>query len=185
MLSLRADVTLEPLSLDHAPRMAAWMQDPTVREGVGLRSEPSLQSTRDWIARALADLTIQAFAVLLAGQHVGNVVLDRWDPYLQTARLSIYLGEPEARGRGVGMTAVFRAARAGFAHWQLHKIWLIVHEENSAALAAYERIGFRREGLLRDEFFLGGRRLGAVYMGLLRGEFALLGAQADVAGGSP
>jgi RimJ/RimL family protein N-acetyltransferase len=179
MLSLRVDVTLAPLALEHAPRMAGWMQDPAVRQGIGLRSEPSEEKTRAWIAQALADATVQPFAVLLAGRHVGNVILDRWDSYLATARLSVYLGEPDARGRGIGTTAVFRAAQAGFAQWDLHKIWLVVHEENAAALAAYARVGFRREGLLRDEFLLGGRRLAAVYMGLLQREFAAL------AGGTP
>jgi RimJ/RimL family protein N-acetyltransferase len=71
----------------------------------------------------------------------------------------------------VGTAAVFHAARFAFEEWRLHKLWLIAHEENRAALAAYERVGFVREGLLRDEFLLGRRRVAAVYMGLLRADF--------------
>jgi RimJ/RimL family protein N-acetyltransferase len=172
MLCLRADVSLTPLGFEHAERMCAWMQDPQVREGIGLRSEPSMERTRSWLTHALEDDGTRAFAVLMGNSHVGNVILDRRDNVLQTARLSVYIGEPGARGRGVGSTAVFRAARFGFSTWGLHKIWLIAHMENSVALATYERVGFRREGLLRDEFLLGGRRIAAAYMGLLAADFA-------------
>jgi len=178
MPCLRADVTLAPLRPEHASRMCTWIKDPAVREGVGLRAEPSEERTHAWIARALADEETQAFAVLLAGRHVGNVVLDRRDMHLQTARLSVYVGASDARGHGVGTTAVFRAAQFGFASWGLHKIWLTAHVENGAALAVYQHVGFRREGLLRDEFLLGDRRLAAVYMGLLRTDFARVEAEA-------
>jgi RimJ/RimL family protein N-acetyltransferase len=178
MISLRPDVMLEPLTLVHAELMWAWVQDPAVRDGLGLRVEPSLQYTRDWIRRALADATTRAFAILLDGRHVGNVVLDRLDAYLHTARLSVYVGLSEARGQRVGTTAVFRAAEAGFDEWELHKLWLTVHEENTRALALYKRLGFVPEGLLRDEFLLGARRLAAVYMGLLRSDFARVRAAA-------
>jgi RimJ/RimL family protein N-acetyltransferase len=67
---------------------------------------------------------------------------------------------------------VVLAARFAFGEWGLHKLWLTVHEENGPALAVYERVGFVREGRLRDEFLLAGRRLAAVYMGLLRADFA-------------
>jgi RimJ/RimL family protein N-acetyltransferase len=179
MVHLRADVVLTPLGLEHAERMCTWMRDPAVHAGVGLRTEPTLEKTYEWLNRALADTDTWAFAVLLAGRHVGNVVLDRRDRYLQTARLSIYIGEVSARGRGVGTTGVYRAARTAFNDWGLHKLWLTARAENAAALAAYERVGFRREGLLRDEFLYAGQRHDAVYMGLLRADFAGVLAQSE------
>jgi ribosomal protein S18 acetylase RimI-like enzyme len=70
------------------------------------------------------------------------------------------------RGRGVGSAllaeGIERARAAG-----AHKIALQVWPHNRAALALYERFGFRREGLLRRHYR---RRSGelwdAVVMGL-------------------
>jgi RimJ/RimL family protein N-acetyltransferase len=70
------------------------------------------------------------------------------------------------RGRGVGSAllaeAVDRARKAG-----AHKLALQVWPHNSAAIALYEKFGFRREGLLRRHYR---RRSGelwdAVIMGL-------------------
>src|SRR5271166_6774416 len=104
--------------------MFAWMQDPAVRDGIGLGTQPSLEKTHAWIRGALADPTIKVFAITWRGDHVGNVVLDRRDSRLHTARLSIYIGPPVARGRGLGRAAVVAAARFAFHEWGLHKLWL-------------------------------------------------------------
>ena len=173
-LRLRPDVTLAPLALEHAPKMFEWMRDPAVRENVGLRSDPSLERTIAWIESALRDDSIRARAVLLAGRHVGNVVLDRMDRYLSSARFSIYIGEPAARGGGVGTSATYRAMEVGFQELGLYKIWLTVHSRNSIAVHAYKKVGFVQEGVLRGEFLLGGERLDALYMGLLKDDFERL-----------
>jgi RimJ/RimL family protein N-acetyltransferase len=104
------------------------------------------------------------------------VVLDRHDAHASTARLSIYVGEKIARGKGIGRSAVYLAAREGLVSRGLHKIWLIVHAQNAAAIKTYTSLGFVQEGVLRDEFILDGRRLPALYMGLLKAEFEQLDA---------
>ena len=173
-LPIRPDVALAPLELEHAPKMFEWMCDPAVRENIGLRSDPSLERTAAWIENALRDDSIRAIAVLLAGRHVGNVVLDRIDRYLSTARFSIYIGEPSARGGGVGTSATYCAAEVGFRELGLYKIWLTVHCRNRAAIQAYKKVGFVQEGVLRGEFLLDGERLDALYMGLLKDDFEQL-----------
>lgn len=139
------------------------MADPVVREGLGFSRQATLESTQDWISKAWC-----AFAILLSGEHVGNVVLDQHDAWLGTARFSLYLGA--ARGQGVGKTASRLALRHGFGERDLHKIWLTVHCENLPAIKLYRSLGFVQEGILRDEFRIGDRRLDALRMGLLKGE---------------
>ena len=170
-LKVRDGVVLAPLAREHAEKMYRWMCDPVVRGNIGLRSDPSMERTVAWIASAAEDDTIRPFAVLLDDEHVGNVILDRIDWYLQTARLSIYVGEPGARGAGVGSSALRLALVEGFAHMTLHKIWLTVHARNFAAITTYSRVGFRLEGILRDEFLLNAERVDLLYMAMLRGEF--------------
>ncbi len=182
MLRLRTDITLAPLTLGHARAMLRWMCDPSVSQNVGLRTEPTLDKTVAWIQNALMDDSICPFAILLSEEHVGNVVLDRIDRYLASARFSIYIGEPSARHSGVGRTAAFLALQEGFQGLQLRKIWLTVHARNFAALHTYTNLGFTLEGVLRDEFRLNGDRVPALYMGLLRDEFDRLAVERPEAG---
>jgi RimJ/RimL family protein N-acetyltransferase len=162
-------VRLVALSIEHAPATAGWMDDPLIARGIGLRREPSLESTRDWIRRAHADPTIHPFAIFVGDDHVGNVVLDKLDRYLGTARLSIYVGTAEARGVGVAQQAIALARAHADEALDLHKLWLTVHTANAAAIAAYARCGFVEEGILRDEFLIDGVRTDILRMGLILG----------------
>ena len=161
---------LVPLRRDHAPAMYRWMCDPVVRENVGVRAEPSLERTEKWIDGALADSSVVPFAIEAGGHHVGNVVLDRIDQHLSTARLSIYVGESVSRGKHVGREALRQAVAYAFDELQLNKVWLTVHAHNAPAIAAYTAAGFAIEGVLRDEFVLRGERCSAFYMSILRRE---------------
>lgn len=142
MTRLRRDVALGTLSQGDASRMYRWMLDPHVSRNIGLEREPSLEYTRAWIEQSEKADDVRAFTILRAGKHVGNVVLDRIDSESGSARFSIYVGEPEARGRGVGRTALFRILEIGFHDLSLREIWLTVHPENRAAMKIYEAAGF-------------------------------------------
>ena len=152
--------------------MLRWLRDPYVRENVGLRATPPSERTRAWIRRATRDPATRALAIVVAGEHVGNVVLDRIDRELGTARLSVYIGEAGARGSGIGRAAVEAALAVAFGELRLNKVWLIVHVENERAIRTYRSAGFAREGRLREEFRLGRRRVDVLYMGILRKDHA-------------
>ena len=147
--------------------MLRWMLDPEIAENIGLRTSPTLERTREWIAKGTAD----AQAIIHDGRHVGNVVLDQFDTHLQTARIFIYIGEPCARGQGIASAALRMAIARGFEQHKLYRIWLTVHERNARAISLYEKLGFRHEGVLRDDFILRGERVNAILMGMLRSEF--------------
>jgi RimJ/RimL family protein N-acetyltransferase len=150
--------------------MHRWTSDDEIRDGLGLRAASTREGTELWIARALADDTTRAFAIHDGGAHVGMVVLDRIDRHVGTARLHIYVGAPEVRGRGIGRAATKLAVERAFGELGLHKVWLTVHARNARAIAAYVSAGFQVEGVLRDEFLLRGERVAALYMGILRSE---------------
>jgi RimJ/RimL family protein N-acetyltransferase len=164
---MSSDLHLVPLRPIHAGAMYQWMCDPAIRDNVGVRAAPSLERTNAWIEGAIADPSVVPFAIELAGKHVGNVVLDRIDRHLSTCRLSIYIGDASARGKGVGRKAVSRAVEYAFQMLALNKVWLTVHVHNAAAIAAYVAAGFSVEGILRDEFVLKGNRCAALYMSIL------------------
>lgn len=170
-LKLRNDVTVGPLKLDHAADMLSWVQDPEVASNIGLSQVPNIDKTRTWIATAHQGTSIWPYAVFLDARHVGNVVFDEVDLFLKCARLSVYIGVKEARGCGVGLTAMYHALRECFQERGLHKVWLTVHSRNAAAIRAYIALGFQVEGVLRDGFLLNGERLTALYMGLLAKDF--------------
>ena len=170
-MEARTDIELKSLRADNAEAMYRWMLDPEVADNLGLRRQPSLAGTVEWIKRAMVNSACHPFAIELSGQHVGNVILDELDVHLRSARLSIYVGEPDVRGAGVGTAAIELILNYAFETVGLNKVWLIVHANNQRALRTYQRVGFSLEGMLRDGFLFRGEFVDANYMGMLRADY--------------
>lgn len=71
--------------------------------------------------------------------------------------------DPGARRRGVG-TALMTAAEQRGRDRGMRKLSLRVLSTNHEAIALYERLGFVREGVLREEFFINGSYVDDVLM---------------------
>lgn len=116
---------------------------------------------------SLADLVI----VDRADQPIGLISLwDRTIPH-RAAELSIWVGSGHRNG-GNGTEALQLALRHAFRELKLHKVYLRVLEYNARAIHAYEKCGFRVEGVLRDEMLVGDTWHALIYMGLLAHDLA-------------
>src|SRR5262245_45232904 len=103
-------------------------------------------------------------------RHIGNCGLEAIDRDNRTATLGIFIGEADCRGKGLGEEAVRALCRYAFDELDLRKIRLDVYAVNPGAEKTYTRVGFRREGLLREEAFRRGEPIDVIRMGLLKGE---------------
>ena len=81
-----------------------------------------------------------------------------------------YLVAAHARRRGVGTRALRLLARWAFEQHGMERLELLVQPSNVASLAMAERVGFRREGLLRSHSVMRGERVDMVMLALLPGE---------------
>ncbi len=115
---------------------------------------------------ALADYVLQR----PAGRIIG--LLSFWERAVphHAAEVSIWLAR-DYRGRGYGTDALILGLRHVFERFRLHKIYLRVLWYNTAAIRCYERCGFRKEGVLRQEMCVEGMWHDLIYMGVLRSEF--------------
>ena len=166
-----------------------WMADPDLRATLAQRYPMSLAREADWVERATRgqDTSEMSFAICLLedDRHIGNCGLVAIDRDNRTATLGIFIGEGELRGRGLGADAVRTLCRFAFDEMDLYKIRLDVYSSNSAAIRTYEAVGFRSEGILREEAYREGRRVDMIRMGLLRGELGPPSRREGAAGRKP
>jgi RimJ/RimL family protein N-acetyltransferase len=83
----------------------------------------------------------------------------------------VLVGSPHLRGQGLGEQIISELLVVAFQELALHRVSLNVFDFNSAAIRCYDKVGFRREGTLREA-----RRHGDVYwnvcvMSILEHEF--------------
>jgi RimJ/RimL family protein N-acetyltransferase len=164
---------LRSIERDDLNRCHAWMNDPELRATLAQRYPMSLAKEADWVERATRgqDPSEMTFAICLVqgDRHIGNCGFVAIDRDNGTATFGILIGEADCRRQGLGEEATRTLCRYGFEEMRLHKIRLDVHEGNPA-IRTYERVGFRREGLLREEDFRRGGRIDVIRMGLLKDE---------------
>ena len=60
--------------------------------------------------------------------------------------------------------------RYAFETLNLNRVWLHVYEDNKGAIRAYEKVGFKTEGVLRQDSFRRGRYGNTVMMGILEAD---------------
>ena len=112
-----------------------------------------------------------AIADLETDRLLGTVTLTSWDRTNRHAEIGFIL-HPTAQGRGLATEAVRTALAFSFGPMGLHRVEADVHPENDASLQLLERIGFEREGYLRERWCVFGVWEDSVILGLLRSGFA-------------
>jgi RimJ/RimL family protein N-acetyltransferase len=164
-------LTLSPLLVEDSDLLFGWIND---RELV-VRSAPFRNISRAdhdaWFEQVRQRDDIRIFAIREDGRLVGSCQLHSINSVHRSAELQIRIGEPGARGRGIGTTATERLLEIGFHELELHRIYLHVLATNEPARRVYERVGFRVEGVQREAACIEGAWVDVVLMALLAAEF--------------
>lgn len=109
-------------------------------------------------------------ANLMTGEYLGQCDLMNITSYSHKAEMAIVL-EPEHRGKGYASEAIDLLLELAFDHMNLNRIYLRVFAENQPAIKCYDRCGFVREGVLRQDYYSYGEYHDVIMMGILRDEW--------------
>jgi aminoglycoside 6'-N-acetyltransferase len=136
-------VRLRPVAAADAARLAQILAAPEVA-----RWWPSMDVDRVRREVIEADDAV-AFVIEADGQLVGLVQYgEETDPDYRYAGIDIFL-HPGWHGRGIGGDAVRTLARHLFDNLGHHRIVIDPAAANERAIRSYERVGFKRVGVMR------------------------------------
>ncbi len=91
------------------------------------------------------------------GRLVGVCGLTYIDWRNRHAELSYYIGPRQERRKGYGSDTLFTLTRYAFEELALHMVYGEIYAWNEASIRAFEKLGFRREGPIRDRVFRFGK----------------------------
>lgn len=83
-----------------------------------------------------------------------------------------FIGDPALRGKGYGSDMIRVFLKYLFEERNMERVALTVNSYNEKAVRLYERLGFVREGILRDHVFTRGGFFDAYAYSMLRREYA-------------
>jgi RimJ/RimL family protein N-acetyltransferase len=163
---------LRPLQPGDEQPLYAIFGDPEVMRYWSSPPWTSPDSGREMVERDLAagpDADWLRLAVVQRDGHalIGTCTLFDHRPQSRRAELGYALARA-AWGRGVMHEALSALLDHGFEAWGLNRVEADIDPRNQASARALERLGFQREGLLRERWEVAGEVSDSALYGLLR-----------------
>lgn len=164
-------IALRPLCMDDAAQVRAWRNAPHVAAHMYTDHEVGEAEHARWLDGVLAASDSRYWIVVVDDRPAGLASLVRIDEANRRCEWGYYLGEPEARGSGAGMAALYLLAVHAFETLDLNRLSGAALAENEAACGLYESMGFVREGRLREAIWKSGRFMDVIVYALLAREW--------------
>ena len=105
------------------------------------------------------------------GTILGETGLLRMWPAWHCTNLSIIIPDPAAQHRGYGTEAIRLMLDLAFDRYDMNRVAIGVVGRNAPALAFYNKIGFRQEGIQEQGYFYNDEYSDFVMMRILRSEW--------------
>jgi RimJ/RimL family protein N-acetyltransferase len=104
------------------------------------------------------------------GKIIGSASLSGINEMMQVAEIG-YMVDEAFHGRGLGTIIGKTLVAKVFAETKLRKLLAYVHDKNLPSRRLLERIGFKKEGFLREHYLINGKPENEILYGLLRSEW--------------
>ncbi|NQU99455.1 MAG: UDP-4-amino-4,6-dideoxy-N-acetyl-beta-L-altrosamine N-acetyltransferase [Parcubacteria group bacterium] len=158
-------IKFRPIRRSDISNYVKWLNNPKANQFMVNRNL-SVKSATKWFNWYIENKNNKSFIVSDGAKDIGFVGLRNINKQDKNADLTIYIGEDEYRGRGVGKDVMKWITSYGFSKLKLHKINLGVLEGNIIAIKLYKSLGFKVEGTMKDEIFFNGKFCNTLAMAL-------------------
>ena len=171
-----ASLLLRPLQLEDSVAMFDIYADPETMKYWS--SEPvSNYADAQKLVREDVDSMDEGNSITLAitlqttGQVIGKCILFRHSKSNRRAEVGFVLNRKFWR-RGLAFEAVAALIHLAFEDLGLHRLEADTDTANAASLHLLEKLGFRREGLFRERWYVYGQWQDSVMLGLLKTDWS-------------
>lgn len=135
----------------------------------------SMQKQLEWYKK-LSEKNL-AFSVFIKEEEeinlIGTIGLYNINRIHQLATLRLRLSQV-VHGKGIGYESTHMMLEYGFNILNLHKIQSICFAENEAIIKLVHKLGFKKEGLLKNHYYNNGKFHDVIVLGLCKPDFLKL-----------
>lgn len=165
----QAGIYLRRMTYEDTKKIVEWRNSDSVRKRFIYQGLFTKESHENWIKTMVETGKVVQMIICEIGtdKPVGSVYVRDIDKTHHKAEYGIFIGEKDARGKGYGTAAAKLMVRYCFEELALHRLFLRVYAENERAIRSYEKAGFVKEALLRDDVYIDGEYKDIVLMGIL------------------
>lgn len=148
-------VYLRPIELADARMVCQGENDPMVRETLFLYFPAALTKVEDKIRQYVSSNETIMFTVVEkeSNRAVGQTAFFRVDYVSRAAIFYLAILSPDCWSKGLGADTTQLMVDYAFDTLNLNRIQLHVYAQNIPAIKIYQRVGFVKEGVLRQAMF--------------------------------
>jgi len=151
-----------------------WLNDPEIYQFLETRFFPRSQNDiLNYVRKLAANPNEIFFAICDKGTEklIGNIKLGPINWVHRKGDISLLIGNKEYWGKGIGTEAIGLVTKFAFETLNLNKVCAGYYESNIGSEKACKKLGFIDEGIYRKEYFLNGKYVNIIRVGLLRMEW--------------
>lgn len=161
------DIYLRPMTIEDSKYIVEWRNRPEIKKYFIYQEEFTVQGQKEWIKNYIEKGLVKQFMIVKSENNdvIGSVYLRDIDYKFKKAEFGIFFGKEY--GKGFGTKAAKIIIKYAFEELKLHRIYLRVFADNARALASYNKVGFQREGILRDDVYVDNKYRDIVWMAII------------------
>ena len=161
-----AGIYLRLMMREDTDLIVAWRNSEAVRRNFIYQEPFTRDGHESWVRNMVETGRVVQMIIcdMDTDRPLGSVYIRDIDRRHNKAEYGIFIGEPDARGRGAGAAAARLMLRYCFEEQGLHRVYLRVLSENLQAIRSYEKAGFVREGFLKGDVCIDGEYRDIVWM---------------------
>ncbi len=165
---------IRPLEVADAEALFVLKSDPSVTACYGQDPHPSVERTREWVSRNVeeqqrGEVLHWVLELRDEGEIIGACCLWNFNDSRTCAEIGYEL-RPEFWRQGLMTEALSAIIDHAFGSLRFHRLEAVPLASNRASIGLLLKLGFRREGVLRQRQLAGGRHVDQWYLGLLEAD---------------
>lgn len=165
-------VTIRKFQRTDIPKKVEWINNPENNQFLHYDLPLTVEKTEKWFASHESDNNRYDAVIEADGIPVGTIGLLSIDRKNSKAEYYIAMGETEYKGKGIAKEASRLILAYGFEKLGLNRIYLFTETENIKAQRLFEKVGFVKEGILKQDVFSRGRFVDRITYGCLREDWS-------------
>lgn len=162
------DIVLRSIEARDTDNVLKWRNSPAVKQYFIYQKEIKHEDHENWLKDKVATGKVAQFIIECSGVPIGSVYLQDIDKVHNKAEYGIFIGDPSNCGHGIGTIVAKKCIQYGFDSLKLHRIYLRVYKDNERAISSYEKAGFQKEAVLKDDVYVNGKYHDIVLMGIVK-----------------
>lgn len=162
-------VELRPVEEEDVEFIQRTINNPQVRSSIFAVDPKNRTQEREWV-NSLGDNEGAHLLICIDGDPVGSISLKPPNEVWGTAEVG-YMITPEQWDNGYATDALGSICGYAFKERRLNKVYATTYATNPASGRVLEKVGFTKEGVLREEGFTEGEYVDVYRYGLLSDEW--------------